>query len=337
MRVLSFRSSAERIGLPDVPHSISFDFNRMEEDSVDLHQCVIGDDDAALARCSLWWSEVPLFGDQAVGIIGHYASADEEAAMVLLEAAEQHLKDQACTLVIGPMDGNIWRSYRFVTDAGSEPPFLPEPPFLMEPSNPPEWPLQFERAGFSTLSEYFSGLNVDLASPDERIAPFAAKMTDRGIAIRTAEQANLHRELGRIYELSRVAFTRNFLYTPITEDSFRRMYAKILPYVRPELVLLAERDSQLVGYLFAIPDLAQAARGKPVNTFIIKTVAILPDAEFRGLGSLLVHRAHQAGAQLGFSRCIHALMHESNTSRNISNHYASTMRRYTLYGKEIAP
>jgi hypothetical protein len=90
-----------------------------------------------------------------------------------------------------------------------------------------------------------------------------------------------------------------------------------------------------VGYLFAVPDLAQAARGEAIDTFLIKTVAILPDPDLRGLGSVLVARAHQQGLRIGFRRCIHALMHESNVSRNISGHYATTMRRYTLYSREI--
>jgi len=229
------------------------------------------------------------------------------------------------------MDGNTWRSYRFVTERGSE------APFVMEPTNPPEWPLQFERAGFARLAEYFSALNTNIQVRDMRVAQVAARLAERGITIRAAERTALQDEIGRIYQLSRVAFTRNFLYTPVTEEAFRTQYAKVLPHVVPDLVLLAERGGELAGYLFAIPDLAQAARGSAVDTFVIKTVAILPDADLRGLGTVLVARAHEAGARMGFARCIHALMHESNVSRNISNHYASTMRRYTLFSKEIAP
>ena len=73
-----------------------------------------------------------------------------------------------------------------------------------------------------------------------------------------------------------------------------------------------------------------------MDTFLIKTVAILPHADLRGLGGVLVSRAQQAGHALGFRRCIHALMHEDNVSRRISGHYAETMRRYTLYSREIS-
>jgi hypothetical protein len=106
--------------------------------------------------------------------------------------------------------------------------------------------------------------------------------------------------------------------------------------VRPELVLIAERASECVGYLFAIPDLAQKARDLDVDTFIIKTVSILPRPEIRGLGTLLVARAQQLGHEMGFRHCIHALMFEDNISLNISRHYAAIMRKYTLYSKALA-
>ncbi|MGA2217534.1 MAG: hypothetical protein ABSG51_05580, partial [Terracidiphilus sp.] len=240
------------------------------------------------------------------------------------------LRRQGCTVAVGPMDGNTWRQYRLVTEPGAE------PPFFLEPANPPEWPLQFERAGFKPLAEYFSALNTNLAFEDERIARHAARLAEHGVTIRTAEGENLNEQLGRIYAVSRIAFTQNLLYTELPENAFRAQYAKILPFAQPELVLLAEQGTELAGYLFAIPDLARAARGEPVDTFLIKTVAILPNKELRGLGRVLVARAQQQGLRLGFHRCIHALMHESNISRNISGHYAATMRRYTLYSREIS-
>jgi hypothetical protein len=54
------------------------------------------------------------------------------------------------------------------------------------------------------------------------------------------------------------------------------------------------------------------------------------------LGTLLVSRAQQFGRELGFQRCVHALMFQDNISLNISRHYATVMRKYTLYSKDLA-
>ena len=330
MKIVALTSPSDREKLLNAMELPPFGANQIDEHNADLHLCVLSKGGEVVAHCSLWWKAVPKFEQHKVGVIGHYASADDDSAAYLIEEAIGCLRRQSCIVAVGPMDGNTWRRYRFVTDSGTE------PTFFLEPANPPEWPRQFERAGFARLAEYFSALNVDLTQKDERSPRHEVRLADLGIQVRTAERDNLEEQPGRIYEVSRIAFMQNFLYTEIPEDAFRAQYTKILPHVRRELVLLAERNSELVGYLFAIPDLAQASRGAAIDTFLIKTVAILPDAELRGLGSVLVARAHDQGLRIGFRRCIHALMHESNISRNISGHFATTMRRYAVYSRVIS-
>jgi GNAT superfamily N-acetyltransferase len=295
----------------------------------DVHLCAVSEGGGVQARCSLWWNHVPAYEQHRLGVIGHYSAAGDEAATAVLAAAQERLRLAGCTLAVGPMNGNTWRSYRFVTERGEQ------PPFFLEPMNPPEWPLQFEREGFSSLASYFSALNSDLSRPDPRIPAIEKRMADAGVAIRSAH-ADLRREMEKIYGVSQVSFRQNFLYTEIPEAEFVAMYQPLFSLVRPELVLIAERASECVGYLFAIPDLAQKARDLDVDTFIIKTVSILPRPEIRGLGTLLVARAQQLGHEMGFRHCIHALMFEDNISLNISRHYAAIMRKYTLYSKELA-
>jgi GNAT superfamily N-acetyltransferase len=306
-------------------------FNPADFDAqhADLHLCAVSESGDVQARCSLWWNHAPVYERHRLGVIGHYAAAGDDAAAAVLAAAQERLRLTGCTLAVGPMNGTTWRSYRFVTDRGEE------PPFFLEPANPPAWPLQFERAGFSSLAAYFSALNSDLSRPDPRMAAIEKKIADAEVAIRSAN-ADLRREMEKIYGVSQVSFRQNFLYTEIPEAEFIAMYEPLFSVVRPELVLIAERANECVGYLFAIPDLAQKARGLDVDTFIIKTVSILPRPEIRGLGTLLVARAQQLGHELGFHSCIHALMFENNISLNISRHYAAIIRKYTLYSRELA-
>ena len=69
----------------------------------------------------------------------------------------------------------------------------------------------------------------------------------------------------------------------------------------------------------------------------MKTVAALSGRRSAGLGSVLVAESHRIAHEQGYRNAIHALMHESNQSRNISAHYAHTMRRYTLYQRRLVP
>jgi GNAT superfamily N-acetyltransferase len=333
MSIVTVKSASDRSALVEARGLPGFDARKLEQHAVDAHLCALGNNQEIRAHCSLWWEKTPPLAGHRVGAIGHYAGIDGADALALLGEAEARLRAERCTIAIGPMDGNTWRQYRFVTGAGEIQP--EEPAFFLEPTNPAEWPRNFEAAGFSPIAQYYSALNSDLARPDERIAAIFARLQDAGIQIHSAHGRALEEELRRIYEVSRIAFTQNFLYTELPQSAFLAQYTPILGRIQPELILLAERGPELVGYLFAVPDFAQTQRGTSINTAIIKTVAILPQAELRGLGSVLVARAHQAAHKLGFQRAIHALMHENNVSRNISRHYAQIMRQYTLYGMEL--
>jgi len=283
----------------------------------------------AVARCSLWRRHTPAYANHTVGYVGHYAVADPDAAPVLLEAAWERLAAEGCTLAVGPVDGNTWQRYRLLTERGGE------PPFFLEPDNPDEWPGQFVAAGFTPLAQYYSALNDDLTPDERRLADLGRRAAERGVILRPLLAERFDEELRRVHALSLLSFRDNFLYSPISEADFLAQYTPIRPYLRPDLVLLAERDGELVGYIFAVPNLLQARAGRPVDTAIVKTMAVRPDHGGFGLGSLLMARIEQAIRAAGFTRAIHALMHEANRSKRISGHTARVIRRYTLFARPL--
>src|SRR6187399_1907456 len=72
-----------------------------------------------VSGCSLWWSGTPQHAGQRLGVIGQYSARDHVAGRFLLDGICGVLASCGCTLAVGPMDGNTWRSYRFVTDRGA--------------------------------------------------------------------------------------------------------------------------------------------------------------------------------------------------------------------------
>jgi predicted N-acetyltransferase YhbS len=281
------------------------------------------------AEAWLWWRHVPTLPGERLGVIGGFTAGSRAATAKVLARAGAELRAHDCTLAIGPMDGNTWRRYRLVTDSGTE------PPFFLEPTNPAEWPAWWLAAGFEPLAEYFSAATDDLSARDARLDGVAARMAAAGVTIRPLDPAHFEEELARIYEVSVVAFQDNYLYTPLAREAFFAQYRAIQSRVEPELVLLAEHAGEPVGFVFATPDYAQAQRGEPVTTAIVKTLAVLPGRANAGLGGLLLGEVHAAARRLGFTRAIHALMHETNKSRNLSAHYARTIRRYKLFAKRL--
>ena len=313
-----------------------FDPQVLVQHQPDIHLICVDDYNQVEARCSLWWSDVPEMEGEKLGIIGHFAADNENgdsdgSTEVLLNNACFRLKVEGCTRAIGPMDGNTWRNYRFVTDTG--PNGKTEPPFFLEPSNPASWPEYWLSYGFEPIAQYSSAITPDLNKQDERLPKVEKRLIEKGVIFRTLDLDNFEQELKRIYDISVISFSKNFLYTPLDEDDFITQYQKVKALVQPDLTMIAEKDGSPIGYLFAIPDVNEQQRGEQVKTIIIKTVAVLPENSHAGLGALLVDKVQQKAREMGFQRAVHALMFDGNVSRNISGHYADVMRRYTLFTK----
>jgi GNAT superfamily N-acetyltransferase len=290
---------------------------------------MLADNESAVARCSLWWSAAPSHLERTVGLIGHYASSDEAAAELLTLACDR-LCAMDCALAVGPMDGSTFHRYRLLSERGGE------PPFFLEPDNPDSYPAHWTGSGFAPLARYCSALQVGLERANPRIPEIAARLDVEGAHIRSLDLARFEEELRRIYGVTAASFGQSFLASPIAEEEFLALYRPIQPFLRPELVLLAERGDRLLGFLFALPDWLQAQRGAPVDTFIVKTLAVLPECAGQGLAALLTDRCRQNAHALGYTRAIHALMHEDNRSRKFSDAYEGRIiRRYTLYAKRL--
>ncbi len=293
-------------------------------------QWLLTDGSDLVARCSLWWRRVPTYQDHRVGLIGHYAARDAAGASQLLRAAGDELAGQGCTLAVGPMDSNTYQRYRLVTDRGTE------PPFFLEPDNPAAWPAHFVASGFSVLARYCSALQLDLAAPDERLERITQRLERRGIRIRPLRLDHFERDVRAMHAIATASFSQSVLHTPIDADAFARLYQPLRAYVVPDLVLIAECDDVPVGLLFTLPDWLQAQREPRVTTLILKTIAVRPAFAGHGLAGALIARGLLTAQQLGYTRVIHALMHERNTSVRLSDRYHATiMRRYALYAKTL--
>lgn len=313
----------DAIAALDGPPSAS----RLTADAVALHDpdthLVLPAPDGCRARCSLWWTGTPAYEDHTVGLVGHYAAADADAARTLLSQALDRLRNAGYTYAIGPMDGATWFTYRFVT-GGTD-----RSPFFLEPVHPASYPRHFAENGFSPVEEYVSAY-----APSLNDEPPPSPPVD--VTVHPLDPQRPDADLSRLYDLIVDSFVDNVLYTPIERERFVGLYRGLLPSIEPSLARLAETpDGRLVGVAFLVPDHNQAARGEPVDTVIAKTLAVHPDVAGQGLGSWLLHEAQWTARRQGYTRALHALMHETNRSRRISQHYGDVIRRYTLFGQDL--
>lgn len=282
-----------------------------------------------IGRCSLWWQNTPAYRGHRVGMIGHYAACDAAAARRVLRYACEQLAERGCSIAVGPMDGNTWRQYRFVTERGDE------PPFFLEPDNPDDWPGYFTKCGFEPVAQYFSALNTDLHNRPHAISEIHRRMAARGVQIGPLQRERFDDELRGIYAIATAAFRDNFLYRPLAESEFVAQYRTLSRHVPTDFILIAKLHDQPVGFVFAVPDLLQVQRGETIDTIVVKTLGVLPGRQFAGLGHLLLASVEQRAVEFGFVRSIHALVRDVPHLRRMSSRVARPIRRYALFAKVI--
>lgn len=250
--------------------------------------------------------------------VGGIDFTSAQAGTALLQDIERMAQDEGFGALLGPLDGDTWHKYRLVIESDGS------PPFMLEPVSAVHDLAAFENAGFAPISHYVSAI-ADL--PDTL---GAAPAPVPGITIGAWDGLDGEALIRHLFDISSQSFANNTFFTPITFAAFLDIYRPLLPFIQKEHVLFARADDGAIkGFLFGTPNFADQSDQRSV---ILKTYA----SNLRGVGHLLADTYHRRCMDMGFSRVIHALMHQSNISRGRSEkHQARIFRRYALMGKKL--
>lgn len=301
---------------------------------------LVYDDGKPRARCCARLQS----GNPGIGTIGRFeAFNDRNAATELLQVAVQALKQQGVQRIIGPMEGDTWHTYRLNMGPYSQ------PPFVKEPWNPPYYPELWQDAGFKIVEAYDSFIVDDPALAASHQAKYLERCRRNGYSFSEMTPSSYEALLPLIYELSCAIFSQNVLYTPISFESFRSLYAPAKKLLQPGLCWVAKRsDQKPVGFVFTFPDYAEAMRsmagrtdlcakirfllkrGKATRT-CIKTLGILPEARGTGLSNALMGLCFEATVRLGYEKALMCLMHSANPSRRLGGEADRPFRSYALF------
>ncbi|MEM9471502.1 MAG: hypothetical protein AAGA00_06055 [Pseudomonadota bacterium] len=261
------------------------------------------------------YREAPSWDGRKTASIGQFACKEPEAGARALADAIAALKTEGFQAVIGPMDGDTWHSYRAVVESDGS------APFLMEPVSGPHDLAVFSAAGLEPIAQYLSTKVKTADAIGDTVPPV------EGISLHNWDGKSPEAFFGEVYDFSVAGFARNAFYKPITREQFLSLYTPYAEYFKCELIFFARRaDGSLAGFVFGLPDYGQ---GPDTRTAILKTYA----SAVPGAGHMLADAFHRSALELGFDTTIHALIHESNSSRKRSNlHGAHEFRRYALLG-----
>ncbi len=314
-------------------------------------------DGVLIGKVSLWHRR-PDYEGKKTSYIGNISiKAMAETEKEIFEEIFNTLRKEGVKLLIGPLNGTTWNSYRYVVERGER------PSFLLEPRNENNDVTLLENVGFSPFSYYFSSImgNMEKYSLIREKREKAEKILERKLnrkkgevstpcpenrkiemedmetsfEIRTAEGKNLEELLVEVYNLTRESFKNNFLYTDMERENFLKMYMGYKDKLVRRYFKLLYVGNKLVGYLFGIPDYLELTYKPSVETVILKTIGVAPEYFNRGIGAILIDEFVKDAKNDGYKNVIFALMHEKNVSKNIGLQLGKSFRKYALFKREL--
>lgn len=287
--------------------------------------------DYIFGKAICYFEDTPIVNDNHVGCIGDFEADSKEHGIQILNKCEEILREKGVKLIVAPMNGNTWKQYRTLKYSNGE------PPFVLEKVNPIEHNEILLEAGFRELHTYTSNKGaISDAYQSESLGVAEKNVNEENIYIRSFNRENPIEDLKKIYNVSKLSFNRNPFYTPISEEEFIKQYEPYINMVDPDIILIAEKDGQEVGFVFCIPNFNEAQAGGQIKTIILKTIAVNPNYEHLGLGNVLLNKISNIAKEKGFTDWIFAFMFSNNTSQKMAKrNNATVIREYALYGKDI--
>jgi hypothetical protein len=238
---------------------------------------------------------------------------NQEAVTLLFGQAEAEAKSGSKRVLLGPMNGSSWQSYRLPLDGD-------RPAFYGDLTMPAYWATGLQQAGFRIAESY----HTSIATLTERQVEIPA-----GVTIQPISEASILQDLPGLHGLCMEAFAGAPCFSPLDEGDFVSQYSKAAPMLAAGLSYTARRDGQIIAFVFAYPD-------KEHNAIVIKTIARHPTVWVPVLMQTLLNIVCNNAFQQGYKHAIHAFMHDQNRSVEHSSRFGGKLlRRYALFAKTV--
>ncbi len=206
--------------------------------------------------------------NQPVGAIGFFECVNNyTSAKTLLDSAVKwHLRHNI-EKIWGPMNFDIWHSYRFMTKG------FDQKLFYGEPYNHAYYPQFFEKFGFKSKAEYDS---VEIADKDllQQMTVKGKKrynlLIERGYRFEFADLHDYDDLLEQLHQIICSSFAGSLGFTPLDIEEFKQLFRKTKYALHPKMFLLAYNPKdELCGFTFALLELADAIKAMNGKNSII--------------------------------------------------------------------
>ncbi len=190
---------------------------------------------------------------------GHFGSFEcenrPETARALFKAAEQWLRHQGMTRVLGPFDLSINDEVGMLVEG------FETPPYVMMGHHRKYYATLMNEVGYRKemdLGAYFLDISKPYTDRIQRVVERASR--DSRIVIRAIDKSEHHSGLRHVLDVFKEAWSDNWGYLPPTDAEVENLIRQMQPLLHRGRVVLAEVENELAGFMIVLPNLNEFIR-----------------------------------------------------------------------------
>jgi GNAT superfamily N-acetyltransferase len=246
---------------------------------------------------------------------------DKQAAKLLLDAAEEWIKEKKVTTILGPANPTTNDATGLLIDG------FDSPPVAMMTYNKPYYSSLLEELGYSKKTDLLA-YDLPTKTVDQRSVKLRESLEQRlqqkGIVIRPINMKNFKHEVDQLLLVYNAAWDKNLGFVPMTEAEFRYLAKDLKMILDKDFCLVAEHEGKMVGFGLAIPDINQLLikikKGRLLPTGIFKLLFGKKKIDYVRVLALGVIEPYR---KLGIEACFYARIIEKAKEKNIRGGEAS--------------
>lgn len=215
--------------------------------------------DKAVGRISAHIDELALampaeqgFGP-GTGFFGYFDAEDEGIARALLAAAEDWLRREGMSRVLGPVSLSVWEEPGLLVKGQDH------APMIMMGHHPAHYAGWIEAAGYTRAKTLYT-YDLDITKP---FPPLVQRIVQSGhknarITVRKVRKDRWDEEVATILGILNDAWSDNWGFVPFTPAEVAHAGKKLRPIIKEELNMIAELDGRPVAFMLTFPDVNDA-------------------------------------------------------------------------------
>ena len=183
------------------------------------------------------------------GMFGYFDAEDAAVAMALLARAEDWLRGQGMTHVIGPISMSVWEEPGLLVKGQDH------APTIMMGHHPAAYAGWIESAGYErekTLLTYDLDVTEDFPPLIRRIVQSGQR--NGRIRIRPVDKSRWAEEVEIVLSILNDAWSKNWGFVPFTPEEIAYAGKKLKPIIHEDLNMIAELDGRPVAFMLTFPD-----------------------------------------------------------------------------------